>query len=96
METEVSNKQDPDDSSSSSSSTSSSGGRGATRSGDSSDSNSTTTRNSMLSSENELDEVELVYTMPVTVNGDTLVYDADSFNDVVVDVMIFVVIDAFE
>jgi hypothetical protein len=24
--------------------------------------------------------VELVYTMPVTMKGDTLVYDADSFN----------------
>ncbi|MDM9632611.1 carboxypeptidase-like regulatory domain-containing protein [Robiginitalea aurantiaca] len=33
-----------------------------------------------LVSENALDEVELVYTMPVTINGDTLVYDADSFN----------------
>ena len=33
-----------------------------------------------LTSENALDEVELVYTMPVTVNGDTLVYNADSFN----------------
>jgi hypothetical protein len=33
-----------------------------------------------LMSENALDEVELVYTMPVTVKGDTLVYDADSFN----------------
>ena len=27
-----------------------------------------------------LDEVELVYTMPVTIKGDTIVYDADSFN----------------
>ena len=33
-----------------------------------------------LVSENALDEVELVYTMPVTMKGDTLVYDADSFN----------------
>ncbi len=34
----------------------------------------------ILISENALDEVELIYTMPVTVKGDTLVYDADSFN----------------
>ncbi|MGB5189627.1 carboxypeptidase-like regulatory domain-containing protein, partial [Robiginitalea sp.] len=33
-----------------------------------------------LVSENALDEVELVYTMPVSMKGDTLVYDADSFN----------------
>ena len=32
-----------------------------------------------LSSDNTLDEVELVYEMPVTVKGDTLVYNADSF-----------------
>ena len=29
---------------------------------------------------NTLDEVELVYEMPVTISGDTLVYNADSFN----------------
>ena len=28
---------------------------------------------------NELDDVELVYEMPVTIKGDTIVYDADSF-----------------
>ena len=39
------------------------------------------TRDFALESENALDEVELVYTMPVTVKGDTLVYNADSFND---------------
>ncbi|WP_445383090.1 carboxypeptidase-like regulatory domain-containing protein [Robiginitalea sp. IMCC43444] len=34
-----------------------------------------------LRAENMLDEVELVYKMPVTVNGDTIVYDADSFQN---------------
>jgi len=29
---------------------------------------------------NELDDVELVYEMPVTIKGDTIVYDADSFS----------------
>ncbi|MBC9794933.1 carboxypeptidase-like regulatory domain-containing protein [Sinomicrobium weinanense] len=29
---------------------------------------------------NELDEVEVVYEMPVTVRGDTIVYNADAFN----------------
>ncbi|NNM24360.1 MAG: outer membrane beta-barrel protein [Flavobacteriaceae bacterium] len=29
---------------------------------------------------NQLDDVELVYEMPVTVKGDTIVYNADSFN----------------
>jgi hypothetical protein len=33
-----------------------------------------------LNSNNALKEVELVYKMPVAVKGDTLVYDADSFN----------------
>ena len=33
-----------------------------------------------LESDNALDEVELIYEMPVTVRGDTLVYNADSFN----------------
>ena len=27
-----------------------------------------------------LDEVELVYEMPVTIKGDTIIYNADSFN----------------
>ena len=30
--------------------------------------------------DNSLDEVELTYEMPVTISGDTLVYNADSFN----------------
>ena len=34
----------------------------------------------VLQPDNVLDEVELVYEMPVTVKGDTLVYNADSFN----------------
>ncbi|WP_445385881.1 carboxypeptidase-like regulatory domain-containing protein [Robiginitalea sp. IMCC44478] len=34
-----------------------------------------------LRAENMLDEVELVYKMPVTVNGDTIVYNADSFQN---------------
>lgn len=33
-----------------------------------------------LAPDNALDAVELVYEMPVTVKGDTLVYNADSFN----------------
>ena len=33
-----------------------------------------------LFADNSLDEVELVYEMPVTISGDTLVYNADSFN----------------
>lgn len=33
-----------------------------------------------LFEDNALDEVELTYEMPVTVRGDTLVYNADSFN----------------
>jgi hypothetical protein len=33
-----------------------------------------------LVEDNALDEVELIYEMPVTVRGDTLVYNADSFN----------------
>jgi len=32
-----------------------------------------------LQNDNTLDEVELVYEMPVTIKGDTLVYNADSF-----------------
>jgi hypothetical protein len=34
----------------------------------------------ILFQDNSLDEVELTYEMPVTVSGDTLVYNADSFN----------------
>jgi len=33
-----------------------------------------------LYQDNKLDEIELTYEMPVTVRGDTLVYNADSFN----------------
>jgi hypothetical protein len=35
----------------------------------------------VLSSENTLDEVEISYEMPVTIKGDTIVYDADSFSN---------------
>ncbi|NMH87083.1 TonB-dependent receptor [Flavivirga algicola] len=38
------------------------------------------TKNFILQYDNALDEVELVYEMPVTVKGDTIVYNADSFN----------------
>ena len=31
--------------------------------------------------ENQLDDVEIVYEMPVTVKGDTIVYNADSFTN---------------
>lgn len=34
-----------------------------------------------LEADNALDEVELVYEMPVTVKGDTLIYNADSFKN---------------
>lgn len=37
------------------------------------------TKNYTLQEDNALDEVELVYEMPVTVKGDTLIYNADSF-----------------
>ena len=45
----------------------------------------TTTENALtqdftLQSDNMLDAVELVYEMPVTISGDTIVYNADSFN----------------
>ena len=33
-----------------------------------------------LESDTSLDEIELTYEMPVTINGDTLTYNADSFN----------------
>ncbi|AUP79985.1 TonB-dependent receptor [Flavivirga eckloniae] len=38
------------------------------------------TKNITLQYDNTLDEVELVYEMPVTIKGDTIVYNADSFN----------------
>jgi hypothetical protein len=34
----------------------------------------------ILQPENALDEVELIYEMPVSIRGDTVVYNADSFN----------------
>ena len=34
----------------------------------------------MLQADNMLDEVELIYKMPVSIKGDTLIYDADSFS----------------
>ena len=34
-----------------------------------------------LSADNTLDEVELVYEMPVTISGDTITYNADSFKN---------------
>ncbi|TXG38473.1 TonB-dependent receptor [Seonamhaeicola maritimus] len=37
------------------------------------------TKNFTLQNDNTLDAVELVYEMPVTVKGDTIVYNADSF-----------------
>ncbi len=37
------------------------------------------TKNYTIRADNSLDEVELTYKMPVTVKGDTLVYNADSF-----------------
>lgn len=40
----------------------------------------TITRNYTLAFENRLDEVEVIYEMPVVVRGDTLTYNADSFN----------------
>ena len=39
------------------------------------------TKNFTLQNDNALDEVELTYEMPVTVKGDTLVYNADSFKN---------------
>lgn len=38
------------------------------------------TKNFVLKVDNSLDEVEITYEMPVTVRGDTLIYNADSFN----------------
>jgi len=37
-------------------------------------------QNFTLQDDNALEEVELTYEMPVTISGDTLVYNADSFN----------------
>jgi len=37
-------------------------------------------KNYVLVFENELDEVEVIYEMPVVIRGDTLTYNADSFN----------------
>ena len=37
-------------------------------------------QNFTLQEDNALEEVELTYEMPVTISGDTLVYNADSFN----------------
>lgn len=34
-----------------------------------------------LQDDNSLDEVEISYEMPVTIRGDTLIYNADSFSD---------------
>ena len=34
----------------------------------------------VLQEDNVLDEVEITYEMPVTISGDTLTYNADSFN----------------
>ena len=38
------------------------------------------TQDFVMIQDNSLDEVELTYEMPVTISGDTLVYNADSFN----------------
>ncbi|WP_418510726.1 carboxypeptidase-like regulatory domain-containing protein [Corallibacter sp.] len=42
--------------------------------------NETISKDFSLQNDNSLDEVELVYEMPVTVKGDTIVYNADSFS----------------
>ena len=39
------------------------------------------TRDYVLQPDNSLDEIELTYEMPVTVKGDTLIYNADSFKN---------------
>ncbi len=39
------------------------------------------TKDFILKEDNSLDEVELTYEMPVTIKGDTLVYNADSFKN---------------
>ncbi|NIJ43743.1 hypothetical protein FHR24_000182 [Wenyingzhuangia heitensis] len=38
-------------------------------------------QNVVLEADNQLDEVELVYEMPVQIKGDTLIYNADSFSN---------------
>ncbi|MFD0989206.1 carboxypeptidase regulatory-like domain-containing protein [Mariniflexile jejuense] len=38
------------------------------------------TKNITLQNDNTLDEVNIVYEMPVVIKGDTLIYNADSFN----------------
>jgi hypothetical protein len=38
-------------------------------------------KNFNLIEDNSLDEIELTYEMPVSIKGDTLVYNADSFKD---------------
>jgi Outer membrane protein beta-barrel family/Carboxypeptidase regulatory-like domain len=38
------------------------------------------TKNFTLQNDNSLDEVELIYEMPVTIKGDTIAYNADSFS----------------
>ncbi|WP_010134246.1 TonB-dependent receptor [Ochrovirga pacifica] len=43
--------------------------------------NTDLTQNFILAADNQLDEVELVYEMPVQVKGDTLIYNADSFSN---------------
>ena len=42
---------------------------------------SNTKRDFLLQLDNALDEVELTYEMPVTIKGDTIVYNADSFKN---------------
>ncbi len=42
---------------------------------------SDTIRDFLLQPDNALDEVELTYEMPVTIKGDTIVYNADSFKN---------------
>ncbi|WP_456440672.1 carboxypeptidase regulatory-like domain-containing protein, partial [Psychroserpens sp.] len=39
------------------------------------------TKNYTLQNDNALDAIELTYEMPVTIKGDTLIYNADSFKD---------------
>lgn len=38
------------------------------------------TKNFILQEDNTLDEIQITYEMPVTIKGDTLIYNADSFN----------------
>lgn len=38
------------------------------------------TKDFRLQNDNSLDEIELIYEMPVTIKGDTIAYNADSFN----------------